>query len=247
MVAHMFQIPRLEQTVDGRVAVTRWGRIDNTLLRVGDRLVLGAPTADSLLVLVPRGYGRPMLGRRGSVGLVAEPSGVPVSTQRWSVAGSVQAVERELERGGVGAGQRYVACRLEGGDIATLAKARALFADGPLSERDLIRLCSVAAVAPEDLNVQVAIAAASDQAAAEAILCDVPLGAIRIEMPAGLPRAEASGMVVPGPWQPRVPAAPAQLTFEDLYDLPIPQPRVAIDQFEHDDAQLSLFDQRETG
>ncbi len=242
MVTHMFQIPRLDKTADSTIVVTRWGRIDGVLLRVGDRLVLGPPVGDSLMVLLPRGYGRPMLGRRGPNGLVAEPSGVPVSSQRWRVAGAVTAVERDLERGGVGAGECHVACRVEGHDIATLARARSLFNDGALSERDLIHLCSRAAVAPEELNIRVAISAAADPAAAEALLVEVPAGAIRLALPVQRSEVQTHGMVVPGPWQPPLPSSPAQLTFEELYDIPVQQSRAATE----DEPQQSLFGGRET-
>ena len=81
-------------------------------------------------MLCPNGWGNPMLGRRSSGQLLAEPSGAPASPLRWAVAGSVEAIERDLERGGIGPGRWYVAVRVESSDIEALTKARALFAHG---------------------------------------------------------------------------------------------------------------------
>ena len=233
MVTDMFQIPRLERTVEGGVVVTRWGRVGGHLLRAGDRLVLGTTRTDELLVLMPRGYGRPMLGRRAQGGLIAEPTGVPASGLRWEVGGSVVAVERDHERGGVGAGDSYVVCRVEGNDIASLAQARAIFMDGPRTERELIHLCSLAAVAPETMGVHVAIAAADVAERAESLLEDVQAGRIRYAMPEFEPEDVHQGMVLPGPWQ----------THTDVQiDEVSPRTRsVLASEPDDDDMQLPLF------
>ena len=62
---------------------------DGDLLCVG-----GAAGPGDLCVLVPRTWGHPMLGRRTRNGLVAEPSGLPASRQRWEVAGKVLGILR---------------------------------------------------------------------------------------------------------------------------------------------------------
>jgi hypothetical protein len=242
MVTDMFQTPRLERTAEGAIFVTRWGRVGGHLLRAGDRLVLGAAHQDELLVLIPRGYGRPMLGRRGNAGLLAEPSGVPASGLRWEVGGAVVAIERDLERGGVGVGNTHVVCRVEGSDIASLARARAIFADGVRTERELIHLCSQAAVAPEEHGIQVAIAAADSREQALALLARVGSGSIRFALPDLEPQREQRGMVVPGPWRAQLPSSEIQLDFEDIYDSPAPASQSAEDAAEHG-GQLSLFGQ----
>jgi len=244
MVTDMFQTPRLERTAEGSVVVTRWGRVGGHLLRAGDRLVLGAAHSEQLLVLLPRGYGRPMLGRRGAAGLVAEPSGVPASGLRWEVAGAVMAIERDLERGGVGVGTSEVVCRIEGGDIASLARARAIFTDGLRTERELIHLCSQAVVAPENLGVEVAIAAADIRSHAEGLLGRVSAGCIRFALPEIAPDNAHQGMVVPGPWRTQPPSN-VQLDFDDLYDLPELEPQLS-EAVQEDEAQLSLFAHRVT-
>jgi len=241
-VADMFQIPRLEQTADGRVRVARWGRIGGVLLRAADRVVLGPEMGTGLLVLVPRGYGRPMLGRRGPGGLIAEPAGVPASSLRWRVAGRILAIERDLERGGAGSGGSYVACRVEGRDLASLARARGVFMDAQLTERELIALCGQAAVALETHQVEVAIAAASSQAAAEALLADTPVSRIRMEMPALRPQGELSGVVVPGPWEDCLLPDLTSYVPEQLLIQSVSGSHQTVD----DDPQLSLFEQRET-
>ena len=242
MEATVSQTPRLERTASGGIVVGKWGRISGHLLRVGDRLVLGPRASDELLVLIPKGYGRPMLGRFGQQGLVAEPSGVPASGLRWQIAGSVKAVERDLERGGVGAGATYVACRVEGGDLVSLARARSVFSDGPRSERELIHLCSQAVVAPEQLGVRVAIAAASDPEVAEALLAGVPAGSIRFALPKLSTEDQSHGLVVPGPWlvhsRNEEPA--------EAYVEPVFRREVGSCDSQDESPQLSLFNQRIT-
>ncbi len=57
-------------------------------LRAGDLLLaVGTARVGDLCILLPRGRGRPLVGRVIHGGLVAEPSGVPCCTNRWRVAG----------------------------------------------------------------------------------------------------------------------------------------------------------------
>jgi len=57
-------------------------------LRPGDLLLaVGTARVGDLCVLLPRGRGRPLVGRITHGGLVAEPSGVPCCAERWCVAG----------------------------------------------------------------------------------------------------------------------------------------------------------------
>ena len=93
-------IPRFEHTADGSVVVTRWGTAGSWLLKPGDRIRLSsAPPRGRLVVLVPRGYGHPVLGRSKGSRLRLEPSGLPAHPGRWSVAGTAAVLERRLERG----------------------------------------------------------------------------------------------------------------------------------------------------
>jgi len=67
----------------------------------GDLLLLGNGHADGdLVILSPKGHGRPMLGRVTPRGLVGEPGGIPCDTRRWQVAGRILARVREDNRGG---------------------------------------------------------------------------------------------------------------------------------------------------
>lgn len=75
------------------------GEAGGLALRAGDLLVVHpqAQTGD-LVVLAPARFGRPMLGRLGPRGAVAEPSGVPCSADRWRVAGRVHLHVRPVPR-----------------------------------------------------------------------------------------------------------------------------------------------------
>ncbi len=196
----MFQIPRLERHVDGGICVSHWGRIGSLLLRAGDRLIVGRQSDSDLLVLVPRGRGRPMLGRFGDRGLIAEPGGVPASERRWQVAGALVAVERCLERNGLDIEGGTAVVRIDGESLADVARARAVFAGGTLSADEISELCNQAAVAPERHGVRVAIAVGSDLAGAEAMLADVSAGFIRRQVTVNSHEAHGRGVVVAGPW-----------------------------------------------
>ena len=97
MVTDMIRIPKLAETADGKLMVTHWGHVASILFRVGDRVILSSQEKGGLLVMTPRGWGNPMFGRRSQGQLVAEPSGNPANACRWSVAGAVVAIERDLE------------------------------------------------------------------------------------------------------------------------------------------------------
>lgn len=69
-------------------------------LRPGDLLLaVGTARVGDLCVLLPRGRGRPLVGRITHGGLVAEPSGVPCCTERWCVAGRLVVKANDRPRG----------------------------------------------------------------------------------------------------------------------------------------------------
>jgi len=66
-------------------------------LRRGDLLLARESVSRGQVgILIPRGYGRPMLGRRTANGLLAEPGGVPCSSDRWSMVGRLVARARSF-------------------------------------------------------------------------------------------------------------------------------------------------------
>ena len=104
--------PKISKLRGGRVFVERWGKIGDFIMRAGDSFVLGSEKPDSLLLLIPVGRGRPMLGRRIEGRLMAEPSLVPASPLRWKVLGTILAVERDLERTTMEPGRWFTSVRL---------------------------------------------------------------------------------------------------------------------------------------
>ena len=62
-------------------------------------LTAGTASVGEMVVLVPWGHGRPMLGRVTSTGFVAEPGSVPCSPRRWRIAGRLVAHLRPRVRG----------------------------------------------------------------------------------------------------------------------------------------------------
>lgn len=201
MVPDMFRIPKLVSLADGQVSVTQWGQTAGTLFRVGDRLILDHKRKDGLLVLTPRGWGNPMFGRQEQGGLVAEPGRVPADTCRWSVAGGVVAVERDLERGGIGPGRWWVALRIETSDLAAMVEARKAFTGGWKDAAEVDELCRRASVAPEMDRVSVAIVAAQNQEEAESMLSGVDVGRIRFTVQLPPEISADSGVVIRGPWR----------------------------------------------
>lgn len=204
-------VPRIRLESPTRGRVTRWGQVSGFVYRAGDSLVLAEPTSDSLLLLVPRGWGNPMLGRQRREGLVAEPGGVPASTERWQVAGRVAAVERDLERAVAGPGHWSVSVVLRPLPHASLVQVRAAEArlqGGQLTGAELDALCLRAALAEDDVAVRVSIGAASTQARADALADAAEPGRIRMDISArALPEADLADVIV-GPWGPP-PVAPA--------------------------------------
>ena len=209
-----FRIPKLAETADGNVVVTHWGQASSLLLRVGDHLVINEHHSEGLLVLCPTGWGNPMLGRRSSGQLLAEPSGAPASPLRWAVAGSVEAIERDLERGGIGPGRWYAAVRIESSDIAALTKARSLFAPGWMDAAQVDELCRKAAVAPELARVHVAVAAAHSKDEAESLLTQTKSSRLRFAVRPTLEPRSGFGVILEGPWE-RVRHAHRQREFSE--------------------------------
>ena len=201
MLTDIYRVPRLAETADGDVVVTHWGHAAGTLFRGGDRLIFDRSEKDSLLVLSPKGWGNPMFGRRDGSQLLALPSGAPASAIRWSVFGSVCAIERDFERGGIGgAGRWYCAIRFESGDLASIARAKKDFEGGWLTVSELDTLCRKASVAPETHGVGIAIAASGSAEASTAMLDDVSVGRLRFQARPSLHEAAEKGVVVQGPW-----------------------------------------------
>ena len=70
------------------------------VLNPGDRLLaVGVARVGELCILLPRGRGRPLVGRVTHGGLIAEPSGVPCCTNRWRVAGRLVVEAAQEPRG----------------------------------------------------------------------------------------------------------------------------------------------------
>ena len=197
----IFRIPKLAETANGTVTVVHWGQAGGLLFRAGDHLILNEDRPDGLLVLCPRGWGNPMLGRHNQGELVAEPSGAPASPLRWEVAGSVSAIERDLERGGIDSGRWWTAIRVECSDIAVMANARGMFESGWMNSTEVDEVCRRAAIAPELAGVSVAVAAADSQALAESLLENTRTGRLRFQLRSILPLEGATGVVFEGPWK----------------------------------------------
>jgi hypothetical protein len=197
-------VPRLEQHPAGDAVVTRWGEIDGFLFRPGDRLLLGEALEGGLVVLLPRGWGHPMLGRRTRKGLVAEPGGVPASEARWRVAGGLSCVERPVERVAGSKGAWWVSARIEEigppGAVGGVEEARQVFLGGRMEGAELDAFCLQAALAPERFGVRVAVGAAADAERAAELVFETPTGMMRVD-PASGPSREARGQrVLVGPW-----------------------------------------------
>jgi hypothetical protein len=201
MVGDMFRIPKLAQTADGAVVVTHWGQAASLLFRVGDRVIVDPRRSAGLLLMKPKGWGNPMFGRRCQGQLISEPSGTPANGCRWDVAGSVLAIERDLERGGIGVGRWWCAVRVETGDLTKLAAAADHFESGWYSAHEADALCRQAAVAPEMHGVQVAVAAAESATEAEVLLEKTSVGRLRFACRPDASVSSENGIVLTGPWR----------------------------------------------
>lgn len=212
MTTTPIHVPRIRVESAQRARVTRWGHAGGFVYRAGDSLVVAEPEAGALLLLVPRGYGNPMLGRQTRSGLVAEPGGVPASTSRWQVLGRVAAVERDLERAVVGSGRWSVEVVLRPLPHATVGAVRAAeerFQGGELSGPELDALCLRAALAEDDFDVQVSIGAAATRARAAELAASAAAGSLRVEVEPTSAQPEATGSVIVGPWPAVPPQAPS--------------------------------------
>ena len=197
-------IPRIELAPDGSARVVRWGMVLGHILRPGDRIVPG-PTDSPVVILVPRGRGRPMLACRPGRRLLALPGLVPASPERWRVAFGVQAIERDLERGAPGGERLQVLTRVE---PAGPSPRPLDLPQGLLDTREIDALCIRAALAPRQAGVVVAVAAAPTVEQARQLLAGTPTGTLRFLLGGGEP-AQAAGQVIAGPWPGSLPHAGA--------------------------------------
>jgi len=226
-------------TVNGftSVIVVRWGRVAGFTFRAGDRVVLGPVEDGGLLLLRPRGYGWPMLGRQLRGSLIAEPGGVPAAPRRWRAAGGVVAVERQLGRGVTDGGRWFVAIRVTdaGGKRRSPDAARSMgLKGGWMTGPEVDALCHRAS----RWEGRVAVTAASSQEAAEELLLACPAGSIRLS--ADRPLSASEG-VIAGPWSaPPTVELPLRSTLGPLSDYDRPRPMTA-DSDTPSVTQLSLF------
>jgi len=186
---------------DGTVRVMRGGDVGVLDLRIGDRLFLRRPRADDLLLLVPRGLGRPMLGRRRGGELRVAPSGAQASPVRWAVAGGIRCVERPLKGMAAGARERYVSVILHSAvtmDQTLIDRLRAELTGGRMlaQERAALaeRLCTLAR--RHGLRAAMGVADSPDRAMA--LLSDAPSDVVRLAVPCDV--RQGARRVVQGPW-----------------------------------------------
>lgn len=206
MSSLQLNVPALRLDRRGDVLVTRWGEVGGFTFRAGDRVLVGDERPGGLLLLRPRGYGWPMLGRRAGGRLLAEPGGVPAAERRWRVAGGVVAVERDLERAVTDGGVWHVAVRIrqaatrEPVAAASLpAAVRARFAGGRLSAGELEALCLRAALAPEQFGLELAVGASGAEGLAEELAASAGFGTVALDVRGGV-REQGGGRVIIGPW-----------------------------------------------
>lgn len=218
MLAPALHVPQLRVDAATTAVITHWGEVDGHVLRSGDRLVLGGPR-DGLVLLVPRGFGRPMLGRHTPRGLVAEPGGVPASASRWDVLAGVRGVERALERGaGMPSGRWSVVVLVEGGGAVTLPLGHLREEDLSADEVDARIRDALLAARQHGVDVRVGVAPALGEA--ELLAESSAANHVRIALGAGAARATPGCRVIVGPWRgsPAAPPTDAQRQL-DLFDL----------------------------
>lgn len=194
------------------VVVVRWGRVRGFTFRAGDRLVLSEEYGDGeLLLLRPRGYGWPMLGRREGGQMKAEPGGVRAAPQRWRVAAGVIAVERALGRSVMDRGDWHVVVVPRGETTAAQLRG-ARIVGGRLAHRLVDEVCHRAARFVDEGRglVSVGVGRTPKEARDAAVGC--PPGRLRMP-PAGAGATfevpSHMGDVVEGPWQAGGPSADA--------------------------------------
>jgi len=96
--------------------VTTWGSIDRFLFRPGDRLQIGVAEHGDLVLLCCTISQKIQFGRMYAGEVLSEPHAKPMHKERWTILGSVVAVERPL-RGGV-LGERKWQIALQGAPLA---------------------------------------------------------------------------------------------------------------------------------
>ncbi len=182
------------------VVVARWGRVRGFTFRAGDRLVLSSDASEEgLLLLRPRGYGWPMLGRREGSRLVAEPGGVRATPRRWRVAASVMGVERTLARSVTDRGRWHVVVAPRAATEVDVLQAAGL-TGGWLSNRAVDALCHRSARFMAQGRGSLAIGVSAMEDEAHRLAMDCPAG--RVRTGTNVPSAVAE--VVVGPWVPAV-------------------------------------------
>ncbi len=212
------------------VVVVRWGRIGGFTFRAGDRLVLEEDAGSGLLLLRPRGYGWPMLGRRAGGALLAEPGGVPAGLRRWQVAASVVGVERALDRAVVDSGDWYVVVRTVSAQGLPTFVMR-----GWCTARELDEQCHVAHRAHNEAGEQVAIGAALAPERAVALAKRCADGCVLMDVARPEACDTPSADIIVGPWNAPPPVAPSS---PPAYEAPVFSPPAAE---VAGPAQLSLF------
>jgi hypothetical protein len=172
---------RLEAGPDG-VVVDRGGVVQGLQLQGFDRLVLDPNTQQGLLLLCPRGFGRPMLGRWADGRLLAEPGSVPALGRRWDVVGSLVAIDRDPLRPRLGAVTGWVAVRgADGGSLEAAGVgvgAPAVYNCARPGDLDV--LCRQVALVARRSGASVALAVGADRAQAIELLRSAPAGTLRV-------------------------------------------------------------------
>lgn len=222
----MRAIPGFELSDGQSLQVRRWGRIAGCTLRYGDRLHVDPGVVEGLVALVPRGFGRPMLGRVTRSGLRAEPGDVPASALRWQVLGRIARVERALERGGPEAGAWQVAVHISPQEPAGsgLEAAQEALRGGRLGAGEIEALLLRAVMAGERWGVDVSVGLARTAARAEALAQQGQAGTVSFELSAEALAAEAAarpGQLIEGPWAPAGAAQGRGLPQEGTMQVPL--------------------------